>query len=53
MAELNQELIVISHALSLVIQAKYRALDRMFIMLGLVLALATLVIGLDAWYGLM
>jgi hypothetical protein len=53
MEELNQELIVISHALSLLIQAKYRALDRMYLMLFLVLGLATLLIGLDAWYGLM
>jgi hypothetical protein len=52
MEELNQELIVIAHSLSLVIQAKYRALGRMYTMLFLVLALATLIIGLDAWFNL-
>lgn len=52
MEELNEELIVIAHSLSQVIQAKYTALDRMYARLFLVLGLAALVIGLDAWFGL-
>lgn len=52
MEELNQELIVVAYVLAALIRAKYDALERMYVRLFVVLGLATAIIALDAWFGL-
>ena len=51
MGQLNAELVVVAHALAEVNRIKYVAVRRMYIALVVVIALATILIALDVWFG--
>jgi hypothetical protein len=49
--QLNAEMVLIAHALAELNRIKFAAIRRMYLAMGIIIALAALLLACDVWFG--